>query len=472
MLTFARFQRVWVLQEVWSARQDVAILVRRHLTIPWRYVHHVHLFLSMTMATMQPGAAGEASIKSLVEPWEKISRDHADTSTSADLPTPPILSLVSAVCRKFKATDARDKIFALLAMGSETHELQRLPRLLEINYRKPVHEVFADFTRWCILEQQSLDVLGHVSYNDRSSYGNDSSQSQQWPSWALSPQVKHSRNTTVSSVTEFRACGNTTVDLSLIENHDHQLQLHLRGFRLSKVLKANEKYFQVRWHISDELCVMDDETNTWYTGGLSWMWRAMLVDGNKAPKDCSPGPTATGPCTCQLAMNEWLLLLTWGGMKEHGDCDHAQGIHRAKWLAPQDMYADFAAYWVRQGQGQDDPQMQSFCEHVRQVLLPLVEQGTRKGFLQLLMTTAGQKCFFVTDDGRPGFCPPGTRAGDAVVVLCGGRAPCILRPLAAVEGNEPQWLFIGECYIHKSMDGRRVKALVDAGNAGEVFTLV
>lgn len=444
------------------------------MAIPWRYVLHVHLFLSMTMATIQTGAAGEASIKSLVEPWEKISRDVRDTSTSVDLPTPPILSLVSAVCRKFKATDARDKIFALLAMGRETHELQKLPRLLEINYRKPVHEVFSDFTRWCILEHRSLDVLGHVSYNDRSSRDAGSSQSPQWPSWALSPQVKHSRGTTVSSVTEFNVCGNTAIEASLVESPEHQLQLNLRGFRLSNVLKANDKYFQVRWHISDELCVIDDDTNTWYTGGLSWLWRAMLVDGIKAPKDCSPGPggTATSPCTCQLALDEWLLLLTWGGMKEHGDCDHTQGIHRAKWLAPQDMYADFAAYWVRQGKGQDDPQMQSFCEHVRDMLMPLVEQGTRKGFLQMLMTTAGQKCFFITEDGRPGFCPPGTRAGDAVVVFCGGRAPCVLRSLAAAEGLEPQWLFIGECYLHRDMDGRRVTTLVDAGNTGEVFSLV
>lgn len=124
------------------------------------------------------------------------------------------------------------------------------------------------------------------------------------------------------------------------------------------------------------------------------------------------------------------------------------------------------------GPGQRGSDHESFCGHVGQTLRSLVDTGLPKGFLQKVSDTANRKCFFLPSDGQSGLCPPGIRAGDAVVVLCGGRVPCVLRPLPTADGGVGQWQFVGECYLHREMDGRWVRSQLEAGNTGEIFTLV
>jgi hypothetical protein len=60
---------------------------------------------------------------------------------------------------ELKATDPRDKLFALLAFGRETSNAASLPVPLQPSYSKSVERVFADFTRWWIREYQSLLIL-------------------------------------------------------------------------------------------------------------------------------------------------------------------------------------------------------------------------------------------------------------------------------------------------------------------------
>ena len=55
--------------------------------------------------------------------------------------------------------------------------------------------------------------------------------------------------------------------------------------------------------------------------------------------------------------------------------------------------------------------------------------------------------FFVSQQGRIGWVPLRTEAGDRVCVFHGMRIPVILRP----QGD--RWEFIGACYVHGLMDG-------------------
>jgi hypothetical protein len=61
-----------------------------------------------------------------------------------------------------KATDPRDKIFALLAFGEETTPLSDLSELARPAYMKTTVQVFTDFTRWRIARHQSLWILSAV----------------------------------------------------------------------------------------------------------------------------------------------------------------------------------------------------------------------------------------------------------------------------------------------------------------------
>jgi hypothetical protein len=61
-----------------------------------------------------------------------------------------------------RAMDPRDRIFALLALGKDTHNISDLPLLIRPNYTKSVAEVYADFTVWWIQEHKSLRILSVV----------------------------------------------------------------------------------------------------------------------------------------------------------------------------------------------------------------------------------------------------------------------------------------------------------------------
>lgn len=59
-----------------------------------------------------------------------------------------------------------------------------------------------------------------------------------------------------------------------------------------------------------------------------------------------------------------------------------------------------------------------------------------------------------------GIGPANMDPGDRVCVLFGGPTPYIVRP---VEGKHGEYLFVGECYIQKWMDGAALD-LVEKGD--------
>jgi hypothetical protein len=61
------------------------------------------------------------------------------------------------------------------------------------------------------------------------------------------------------------------------------------------------------------------------------------------------------------------------------------------------------------------------------------------------------RAFFRTESGAMGLCPPHTKPGDEIWVLCGGRVPFMLRPRSEEEGR--YHTFIGDCYLDGVMSG-------------------
>jgi hypothetical protein len=77
---------------------------------------------------------------------------------------------------------------------------------------------------------------------------------------------------------------------------------------------------------------------------------------------------------------------------------------------------------------------------------------------------------FITDHSYMGLGPPNLQPGDEIHVLLGGRTPFVLRPVHAIEGPVPFFLYmlVGDCYLHGFMDGEAfIKCTV--GNEGNVF---
>jgi hypothetical protein len=70
---------------------------------------------------------------------------------------------------------------------------------------------------------------------------------------------------------------------------------------------------------------------------------------------------------------------------------------------------------------------------------------------------------FLGEDGNMGMGPPDMRPGDVVAVFFGHPVPVVLRP------REDKYLFIGECFVYRLMDGEAIKEYKYGNIEAKVF---
>ncbi|RTE68587.1 hypothetical protein BHE90_017035 [Fusarium euwallaceae] len=147
------FSRVWVIQEV-AVSKDSSIRCGGR-EIAWdvmanglRAVHEAQL-----MTLLGEGYNHVARLQAF---RERIAAGH-------ELPLAHLL--VSA--HNCLATDPRDKIFALLGIGSDAGRVGETTKtLVTPNYKKPVAEVFTEFARTCIDHYGFLDILSSKVFEE------------------------------------------------------------------------------------------------------------------------------------------------------------------------------------------------------------------------------------------------------------------------------------------------------------------
>jgi len=189
------FQRVWVIQEAALSRS--AVVYSPSESIPW------HELLAVNDVISSPEYAAESrwylqTRDAMPAIWNALGRGRRSQPDGGELELEmlPILQ-VFLKALDLKATDSRDKLFALLAFGRETRIADKIPPLLRPDYKKPLERVMADFTRWWILEYRSLDILSLVHAHparawrrtlcDEDSRG-DASVEAGTPSWVIGAQ--------------------------------------------------------------------------------------------------------------------------------------------------------------------------------------------------------------------------------------------------------------------------------------------
>lgn len=306
-----------------------------------------------------------------------------------------------------KATDPRDKIFALLAFGEETHQIHALPRQVQPNYGKHTILVFADFTRWAISRHQSLRILSAIhTLNGRSwislekSYvGETSFDISQRPSWSFWYEGRS--EFVFGTLAAHRSCNykasgsNHPVDINLMDGvaTTYPLCLTLRGWEID-VISALAPYPFFQHKLSHSMDMQRAFTRIFDPVGRFGAWN----DFGRSRADIGDDATPMSELEFDEQMRELShhYLAHWGSTPAAGKPD-----------------------WI---------------------------------------PCAGN-CMFTTTHGLVGLCPAGVQAGDFVVILHGGDVPYIIRRNVSsrdcdesLEINERR-SFVGECYLDGMMNG-------------------
>lgn len=171
------FMRVWVLQEALRAQR--ALVHCGMATILWRELAQVAEWVCEPDYIMHRRHLHTGLIIPPV--WNKLGRER-------DV---PLLDLFLATL-DMRATDPRDRLFALFGLSHEINGRATTQMALRPDYTKTLEKTMADFTRWCIVKQRSLRVLSMIhcqpSRGWRCTVPVSSTRSSAGATWALSSE--------------------------------------------------------------------------------------------------------------------------------------------------------------------------------------------------------------------------------------------------------------------------------------------
>ncbi|KAK0745839.1 heterokaryon incompatibility protein-domain-containing protein [Schizothecium vesticola] len=155
------FQRVWVIQE--AILSPKTILYSPTQSILWEELLAVNNVITTDEYAERERWAIQGR-NSMPAVWPALARAYDKYRLGGHPREQAMLPILDVFLRGLssKATDPRDKLFAVLPFGRETFIAEKVPGPLRPNYTKPLEHVMADFVRWWILEYGSLDILSCI----------------------------------------------------------------------------------------------------------------------------------------------------------------------------------------------------------------------------------------------------------------------------------------------------------------------
>ena len=445
------FQRVWVIQEA-TLSQHATLVHCGKETIGWDELVFVNEFLELSLPTYIRGqtrmplvwktlsGAGAqrrlARIPAAPDAAESAVADGGDGDGKGERQELlPILEVFVAAL-DMKATDPRDKLFALLAFGRET--CVAIPAALRPDYTKSLPDVMADFTRWCIQQYRSLDVLSFVHCHPARAWQRTlSDQSARTelrvprPTWAIGTEgfSNWSHMTLLKQFPQFRASADTVPDENLLRRDSGTLVLRLLGYALGSVV------------------------------ALGHPPASMVSPDNGASSSSSSSPPSQPDPS---------LRPVFHGMFDPASCiglwAYPGGSHKNRAANPD--YQNTMFFDHARAHASYVPAADPAPDAIFPAGTPDAAPGRDGRFHQgSALPACIDRCFFLASDGSYGLCPWTVREGDVIAVLHGGRIPHILRPVPPPpadcehEDGRLGYQLIGECFIDRAdvMNGEFIR---------------
>ena len=453
------FQRVWVIQELALAR-EVRIVCGPY-GFPYGVIRDLlqGMFTSRTMTEestplalqweklRDTGSDGThaytlTDINSRMKPWDQkifegmVKNGLQPISTWGErLSLPALVSMGMA----FRATDPRDKIYALLGIAREDANCRIIA-----DYAKPPEELFVDFARyfmagspgepiqqWQTGECRTFEVLEGLSYIQRKLISN---MKLQLPTWV----PDFSEPLTVSRLWSLNFQAGGAVERPKISPASDPRTLHLQGFCHGEVAHVQRKEYS-----TDAVVVS-------------------LPEVIRLLKNLKPTYPATGEGRAEALWRTWMANKRMHDFSTPSHDDRMgflEAVLESMARTPLDPEAA-NDYSELQATDQTDslPSLQESEDHKRGHSER--DWSNREERVDAFKCSNHRYCttrsLLVTKEGYIGLAPISTRRGDQVWVIPGARTPFILRNPPGREISSHRE-FVGEAYIHGIMDGEATR---------------
>ena len=402
------FERVWTVQEA-AVSVKTKTMQCGDSKIDWwgfiaaaKFLSHVFRRPDLKVYFPDISPLGPASLRGLFN-LDQLQTMIRNGSYQADL----LRTLANY--RHYKATDPKDKVYALLGLMTE-----ELTGSWVYDYSLDSRRVYIKVAEHCILHRGSLECLG---------YCNASAQEPGLPSWVPNwghPSLRHplayyakQKSGIGGSEINLKRMYSPSADVTSQKRHlSHSIpqspKLITEGFCIGRAVTISPPHYQE---------TIDDTKSKFLR-----KWE---------PEDLQAIYAPTGE-TILEAFSRTIVadVAKKGPLRERG----------------------YGVNW-------------HFWRSVRSYAQPPASSHKRVEWGSLLFATIGRS-FVWSDNGYMCLAPGETQPGDQICVLLGGHVLYILRPTG---GN---WSFVGECYVHGLMDGEAMSLLANGTFDLQEFTIV
>jgi hypothetical protein len=362
--------------------------------------------------------------------------------------------------RSHKASDPRDKVYALLGL------LRRDCQSLKPDYRKSAPEVFAGFVRHMMPRLSTLEILSYVHLTSLT----------ELPLWAPRWALNEDNVGSLEGCT-FKASGATKPRYK-----DSSLWglLDLEGLLLDRVncttQSLSERPTATKQGDIQDACELALSTSSLGPGPYQELICPIvpLVWTLTAGQTTRLGHLTdqAADATHLLDFAAYLVNILILHMKDVATEPRCMRVVLNIAIEAQNAYlqleknldssmqakalSEESKVWfenfMRVVHSQNDPGC--IASSARHLFERIGLDGNKSARFQMtLVRTYLDRKFFITDQGYMGIGAHLMEAGDRVCVLFGGSTPYIVRPTSVPD----EYLFLGECYVHGLMDGEAIK---------------
>ncbi|KAF5595961.1 heterokaryon incompatibility 6 OR allele [Fusarium pseudocircinatum] len=441
MLSVPYFSRVWIIQEV-AVASDFALLwgdisISKQELKKFRLAA---LYYKLSDVDIEKGSPGV-----LWNPVALLYMGHYKVGDDS------LLHLVSSTLST-NATDARDKIFALIGLAGD-RSYGMVP-----DYSRSEAEVFSKFACSVIVAENNLNILDH-------SYVEDPEDPERRPLWA--PRWHSDDGSLKHYLNNYHFTASRDIPMVLVPSRNEKI-LSLRGIQVDSIRAMCDRGNDIHQDIPaivDMITRKKEVFNKRYGSDIIRTILLTMMAGHE-----SSGPMINNVITRLTNdgyINNFISFALQFTIQSHISRDGRESDQRNYLelvrLAANDISLPVEPCWT-------SPEDFEFLERMLKTLYPHdpsviaadLDMLSRidcdfvmgpQRFEELIQASHGSK-IFVTETGYVGFGPRCMTPGDIVCVLFGGGTPYVIRPTGVAD----EYLFLGPAYVHGLMDGEAIDA--------------
>ena len=372
----------------------------------------------------------------------------------------PLRELIRA-CRYRRATDPRDKIYALLGLMGDGRN-----NLLQPDYTKPVAEVYAHATQHFIIQSESLDpICGWQSLgrDDLPSWVPDYNLNQDL---VASPLVPIDGRESLFAASGYDHRSKYTLDVASTVQWG---SLSVSGMCIDTISMHSEPTLE-----DESLATME---SMWHSiivaaehllGGLSKDIEDSLESISSTVRKASEYWNSTG---------EFYSQSLYSSSKVNMSLENAVQSHLQSSLEDFNVESDPTYSYILDAYihclvcGRQTTTERLSEENARTIMSlnvdeSLANDGITAFICKAFLAGLRGRSMAITTQGYIGAMPPDVQVGDLVCVLFGCSVPVVLR-----KRGEDSYSFVGECYVHGFMDAEAIAFQIKGQLKEKTFVL-